>query len=281
MPEVFVGSNLNPADLREIWLVGPAKEAGQALGLVLEGSGALQMFEPLVKRFIEAYHHGGRGSESRIDDGALCVEVLRNGVFEFAVTPAEVFSKNLRSTASDPPDTGVSEALCCFGKRDAGMVRKIHELCDRERIKLEPIAVPFANRAEQVAVVVQWKVRVESTVECGQISAKREKFIELRKDRLPGQNIASFLSGQPIKRTIVALSYADIRVVDNPHYHVGAAFRWNKAIAHRRGQLAKLVIRGVLPQPPRFFHVYTSAARNGIVNQLNVRFARHFSIVRR
>src|SRR5271163_2496 len=194
MPEVFVGSNLNPADLREIWLVGPAKEAGQALGLVLEGSGALQMFEPLVQRFIEAYHHGSRGSESRIDDGALCVEVLRNGELEFAVTPAEVFGENLRSAASDPPDTRVSEMLCCFVKRDAGMVSKVHELCNRECIKLKSITVPFTNREEQVAVVAQWQLRIESAIECGQISAKGQKFIELRKDRLPGQNIAAFLS---------------------------------------------------------------------------------------
>ena len=58
VPQVLVRGDLDAADLREIGLVGPAEEARQAAGPVLKLARPLEVFEPLVQRFVEADHHG-------------------------------------------------------------------------------------------------------------------------------------------------------------------------------------------------------------------------------
>ncbi len=65
------------------------------MGFVLEGAGAVEVFEALFDGFVEADDHGGGGLEAGGDEGGLGFEVLGDGVFELAVAAAEVFGEDL------------------------------------------------------------------------------------------------------------------------------------------------------------------------------------------
>src|ERR1700734_3852160 len=174
MAEIFPGADLDAADLREVGLVGPAEKAGQAAGPVLKLAGAVEVLDALVERFIEADHHGRGGAQTGIDDRSLGFEILRYGVFELAVATAKIFGEDLRAAAGDPAFSCLFEALSGLGVVESGVIGEVHELGDGERIEFEAIAVAGADGGEEIAVIVERKVGVESAVEGREVAAERE-----------------------------------------------------------------------------------------------------------
>jgi hypothetical protein len=60
------------------------------------------VLEPLVEGLVEADHHRGRRTEAGLDDRALRVEVVGDGVLPLGVPRAEVLGEDLRPAAGDP-----------------------------------------------------------------------------------------------------------------------------------------------------------------------------------
>ena len=169
--EVLGRSDLDTADLSKVRLVRPAEKTGQPAGLVLKLAGALEMLNAFFDGFIKAYDHGCGGLEAGVDNSRLCFEILRDCVFEFAVAAAEVFGKDLGAASRDPAYAGVAEALCSGRVVELGVVGKIHELGNGERVKLERIAVAGADGGKQITVVIKRQVRIEAAVEGCEIAA--------------------------------------------------------------------------------------------------------------
>ena len=61
----------------------------------------------------------------------------RDGVFEFAVTAAEVFGEDLGAAAGDPAHACVFEARGGLGVGELGVVGEVQELGDGEGVELE------------------------------------------------------------------------------------------------------------------------------------------------
>jgi hypothetical protein len=138
---------------------------------------------------------------------------------------AEVLGEDLRAAAGHPVDARVAQAGSRLSVREPGAVGQEHELRDRQRIELDPLAVPLAHGREQVAVVVEWQLRVEAAVESDEVAAGLEQLVDLREDVLSREHVAPRLVREDVERAVVALGDADVRVVDDPHDHVGRVVR--------------------------------------------------------
>ncbi len=83
-----------------------------------------------------------------------------------------------------PPVTqwtpGVAQPRGRLGVREVGTVGEVHELRDRQRVELDPVAVALAHGGEQVAVVVERQLRVEAAVERDEVAADLEQLVDLR-----------------------------------------------------------------------------------------------------
>ena len=130
------------------------------------------------------------------------------------------------------------------------MVGEVDELGDRQRVELDPVAVPFAHGCEQVAVEVERQLRVEAAVERDEVAADVEQLVDLREHVLAAEHVAALLVGQDVERAVVALGDAHVRVVDDPHHHVGGVIRLVPAVAHLLRALLQLLVRRLLPEPP-------------------------------
>ena len=144
---------------------------------VLEGAGALKVLDALVEGFVEADDHGCCCLETGFEDGALGGEVFGDRVFEFGVAAAEVLGEDLRASAGDPADARGFEARGGFGVTQPGVIGEVKELGDGERVELQSAAVAVTNSGEEIAIVVERKMRVEAAVECGEIAAERQQLV--------------------------------------------------------------------------------------------------------
>jgi len=246
--EVLGGGDFDAADLGEVGFVGPAEEAGEAVGFVLKFAGAVEVFDALFDGFIEADDHGGGGLEAGGDDGPLGLEVFGYGVFELAVAAAEVFGEDLGAAAGDPANARLLELLGCGGVVEFGVVGEVHELGDGEGVELEGVAVAGADGGEEVAVVGQREMRVEAAVEGGEVAAEGEEFVELGEDLLLREDVAAGLAGEFVEGAVVALGDADVGVVDDAHDHVGAGGGGVEAGSDLGGEGAEFGVGGVLPE---------------------------------
>jgi len=129
------------------------------------------------------------------------------------------------------------------------MIGEVHELGDGECVELEGVAVSCADGSEEIAIVAKRKLRVEAAVEGSQISAEGEQLVQLCEDVFVAEHITAACVRKLIKGAVIALSNADVRVIDNAHYHVGAGIRGMKAAADCVGQRTKFGVGGILPEP--------------------------------
>ena len=189
VPPVLSGRDLAASECGAVRLVGPAEVREQpvvavAQALVLEVAGALQVLEPLVERLVEADHHRRSGLQPGFDDRALRLEVLANRVLELGMPLAKVLGEDLAAAAGDPVHARVAQACRGFGMREVRAVGEIDELGNRQRVELDAVAVLFADRREEVAVVVERQLRVEAAVESDEVAANLDQFVDLCEDVL-------------------------------------------------------------------------------------------------
>ena len=130
-----------------------------------------------------------------------------------------------------------------------GAVGEVDELGDRERVELDPVAVALAHGREEVAVVVERQLRVEAAVEADEVAADLEQLVDLREHVVAVEDVAALLVREDVERAVVALGDADVRVVDDPHHHVGGAVGLVPARARPLRELLQLVVRRVVPEP--------------------------------
>jgi hypothetical protein len=178
-------------------------------------------------------------------------EVFGNSVFELAMTSPKILRENFGPATCDPADASLLEAFRSSGVVELRVIRQVHELGNGQRIELQLIAVAVANRAEEIAIIVQRKMRIEASVERRKVAAQRQQFVKLGKDLLLREHVSSFLPGQFVEGAVVALCYADVGVVHDAHHHVGATVRGMEARPHLRGEAAHLFIRRLAPQQRR------------------------------
>src|SRR5205085_9226816 len=95
---------------------------------------------------------------------------------------AEVFREDFTAAARDPVDTRVAKPRGRVRVRQSGTVGEEHELCDRERVELDAVAVALAHGGEQVAVEVERELRVEAAVERNEVAAELNQLVDLRED---------------------------------------------------------------------------------------------------
>lgn len=88
-------------------------------------------------------------------------------------------------------------------------------------------------------------MRIEPAIECGEIAAELDQFIELGKYRITAEHITVRLAGKPIESAVVALRHTYVRVVDDPHDHVCTAARRVKARADVRSEISQDAICGI------------------------------------
>src|SRR6185312_2733004 len=150
--------------------------------------------------------------------GALGGEVFGDGVLELAVAPAEVFGEDLAAAAGDPAHACGFEARGGFGVRELRVVGEVEKFGDGECVELDAIAVARANGREEIAVVVERKMRIEAAIEGGEVAAEGEEFVEFGEDVSLRENVSTGLAGQLVKRAVVALCDADVGVVDDAHH---------------------------------------------------------------
>src|SRR5207248_3293488 len=144
----------------------------QPAHFILKAPRALEMLETLVESFVEADDHRGRCIQSRCDDGTLSLKIFSNTVLKLAVARTEVLGENLGATARYPAHTSLLEPFGGFRIVELRVIGKIHELGYCEGIKLERIAVAFANGSEEIAVVTERQMRIEPAIERGEIPAE-------------------------------------------------------------------------------------------------------------
>ena len=192
-------------------------------GLVLEVARPLQVLEPLVERLVEADHHRRGRPHPALDDRALRLEVVAHRVLPLGVPLAEVLGEDLAAAARDPVHARVAQPRRRLRVREARAVGEEDELGDRQRVELDAVAVALAHRREEVAVVVERQLRVEAAVERDEVAADLEQLVDLREHVLAREHVAAVLVREDVERAVVALGDADVRVVDDPHHHVGGA----------------------------------------------------------
>ena len=237
------------------------------MGLVLKVAGALEVFEPLFEGLVKTDDHGRGRLQTSINDGALSLKILSYGVLELAVTLAEVLSEDFGPSTSDPTNASGFEALCGVSIVELGVVGEIHELGDGESVELELIAVTSANIGEEVAVVAERQMRVEATVESREVAAKGEQIVQLGEDIVLLHDVAALLPRQPVEGAVVALGDADVGIVDNPHDHVRAGARDVETAADLCGESPELIVRGMLPEPPRIVPRDATAALDRVLHR--------------
>ena len=230
----------------------PSRPSSQAA--VLEVARPLEVLEPLLERLVEADHHRRGRPHAALDDRALRVEVLGDRVLELRVALAEVLGEDLAPAARDPVDARVAEPRGRLRVREPGAVGEVDELRDRQRVELDPVAVALAHRGEEVAVVVERQLRVEAAVEPDEVAADLEQLVDLREHVAPREHVAAVLVREDVERAVVALGDADVRVVDDPHHHVGGAAGVVPAGARRLRELAQLVVRRLAPEARGLVH---------------------------
>src|SRR5438874_522547 len=120
VPPVFTRRDLAAAERGSVRLVGPAEEREQAAGLVLEVARPLQVLEALVERLVEADHHRRRRLHAALDDRALRLEVVADGVLPLCVPLSEILGQDLAAAAGNPVHAGVAEARRCLGVAEPG-----------------------------------------------------------------------------------------------------------------------------------------------------------------
>ena len=252
MAEVLGGRDLDVVELLAEWrgpgLEVPAEKALLRAGLVLKAARAIEVLDALLDGFVEADHHCGCSPQSGGDDGGLRREELRHGVLELAVAEAEVLGEYLRAASGDPADAGLFQALGCGRVGERGVVGEVEELRDGEGVELDAVAVAGADGANQIAVVVERELRVEASVEAGQVAAEGEQFVDLGEDLLLAEDVSARLAGKRVEGAVVALRHADIRRVDDPHQQIGACVGRVEARAHQRGERAHLFVRHLAPE---------------------------------
>ena len=164
---------------------------------------------------------------------------------------AEVLGEDLAAAAGDPVHAGVAQPRGGVGERQPGAVGEEHELGDRQRVELDPVAVALAHGGEEVAVVVERQLRVEAAVEADEVAAELEQLVDLREDLAAVEDVPALLVRQDVERAVVALGDADVRVVDDAHDHVGRLVGLVPARARPLRELLQLVVRRVMPEPRR------------------------------
>src|SRR5207245_11601431 len=65
------------------------------------------------------------------------------------------------------------------------------------------------------------------------------------------EHVAAVLVRKHVEGAVVTLRDADVRVVDDPHHHVGGAVRLVPAGAHALREPLQLLVGGFLPERPR------------------------------
>ena len=189
--------------------------------------------------------------QARIDDRLLRLEVVRDRVLELRVPRAEVLGEDLAAAAGHPVHARVAQARRRIRVRQPCAIREEHELRDRQRIELDAIAVALAHRREQVAVVVERQLRVEPAVEPDEVAADLQQLVDLREDVVARQHVAALLVREDVERAVVALRDAHVRVVDDPHHHVGGAVGLVVARAHEPREPLQLLVRRMPPERRR------------------------------
>jgi hypothetical protein len=188
------------------------------------------------------------------DDRPLRLEVVGNGVLPLGVPLAEVLGENLAAAAGDPVDTRVAQPGRSVGVTEPGPVGKEDELRNRQRVELDPVAVALADSAEQVGVVVERELRIEASVETDEVAAGLDQLVDLREHVFPGEDVAAVLVRKHVEGAVVALGDADVRVVDDPHHHVGGVIRPVPARAHCLRARYQFLVGGVQPEVARLVH---------------------------
>ena len=249
---VLLGRDLAAAERGAVRLVRPAEEGEEPAGLVLEVARPLQVLEPLLQRLVEADHHRRGRPQPGFDDRALRLEVLADGVLELRVPLAEVLGQDLAAAAGDPVDTGVPQPPRRVRVGELGAVGEVDELRDRECVELDPVAVPLAHGREEVAVVVERQPRVEAAVEADEVATDVEQLVDLREHLLAREHVTALLVWEDVEGAVVALGDADVRVVDDPHHHVGGAARLVIAGAGGLSERAQLLVVAAQPEVARF-----------------------------
>ena len=132
-----------------------------------------------------------------------------------------------------------------------GAVGEVDELGDRERVELDPVAVALADGGEEIAVEVERELRVEAAVEGDEVAADLEQVVDLREHLLAREDVAALLVREHVEGAVVALGDADVRVVDDPHHHVGGAVRLVEAATGGLRERLQLLVARVQPQLAR------------------------------
>src|SRR5262249_30219111 len=140
------------------------------------------------------------------------------------------------------------------------------------------LAVARTDCGEKVAVVVEWEPRVEAAVEPDEVAAELEQLVDLREDVLAREDVAAGLIRQDVERAVVALRDADVRVVDDPHDHVGGGLRIVVPRAALLRATLELIVVRVQPQVPRLLDtpppVRRAVAHSTSMNALTEKTAR-------
>ena len=253
MAPVLLRRDLAAAEGRPVRLVRPAEEREEAVvpvaqALVLEVARPLQVLEPLVERLVEADHHRRGRLHPALDDRALRLEVVAHRVLPLGVAGAEVLGEDLAAAAGDPVHARVAQPRGRVGVRELRAVGEEDELRDRERVELDPLAVAGAHRCEQVAVVLERQLRVEAAVEADEVAAEVEQLVDLGEHVLAREDVAAALVREHVEGAVVALRDADVRVVDDPHHHVGGAVGLVPAGARGPGERLQLLVVAAQPE---------------------------------
>jgi hypothetical protein len=162
---------------------------------------------------------------------------------------AEVLSEDLAAASRDPVHAGVAQTRGRIRIAELRAIGEEDEFGDRERVELDAVGIAVANRGEQVAVVVERQPRIEAPVEADEIAADLEQLVDLREHILTAQDVAALLVREDVERAIVALRHADVRVIDDPHHHVGGAARVVVARADDLRETFQPVVVCLVPQP--------------------------------
>src|SRR5438552_15263906 len=102
------------------------------------------MLESFVERLVEADHHRRRCLQPGLDDRALRLEVVRDGVLPFRMAPAKVLSQDLAASSGHPVHACVTQAPSRIRVRRLRSIREEYELGDRQRVELDALTVALA-----------------------------------------------------------------------------------------------------------------------------------------
>src|SRR5262249_27114473 len=87
-----------------------------------------------------------------LDDRSLGGDVVGDRVLPLGVPGAEVFGQDLATAARDPMYAGVAQPCRRVRVRQAGTIGEEHELCNRQRVELDPLAIAVAPGGKEGAV---------------------------------------------------------------------------------------------------------------------------------